>query len=156
MAERESPAGGWREGGVMLTRVRIEVEEETAEKCVEALMKYEHALHQQETRRYRLLWPISAGGEHVNTPEEEYPTPDHPWSDDAVPRSFCNSQLGREITEEVIEYDQSLPGYRGRRVVVFTRIDTRRASVVERLWEIHGPVDVFNGTISSGSGRTNP
>jgi len=116
----------------MLTRVRIEVEEATAEGCVEALAKYEHAVQQQEARRYRHGWPISAtldtrpGGEsHVNTPEDEYPTPDHDWDDPLAERDFYNSELTREITEEVIEYDDSLPGYRGRRVVVFTRLDTR-------------------------------
>ena len=127
----------------MLTRVRIEVEEETAEACVEALMKYEHAIQQQEARRYRDTWPVEFSDKHANTPEEEYPTPDQPWSDDAVPRSFFNGQFGREITEEVIEYDSSLPGYRGRRVVAFTRIDMRSRAFAPII------TDVSGGTLSS-------
>ena len=117
----------------MLTRVRIEVEEDTAEGCVEALAKYEHAIQQQEARRYRDQWPISAtldtrpeGESHVNSSEDEYSTPDHDWSDPIAERDFYNEQLGREIYEEVIEYDPGLPGYKGRRVVGFKRLDSRR------------------------------
>lgn len=128
----------------MLTRFRIEVQEETAEKCVEALMKYEHALHQQEVRRYRGWWPITLEGRsgnsgtsgHLPEPrsdEDEYPTPEHPWSDGVVPRSFYNERLGREITEEVIEFDSSGPFYRGRRVVAFDRIDTRSSTFLKQL-----------------------
>jgi hypothetical protein len=36
---------------------------------------------------------------------------------------------GREVTDEVIEYDPSLPGYKGRRAVVFRRIDIRSQSL---------------------------
>ena len=111
----------------MLTRVRIEVEEETAEACVEALWKYEHAIVQQEVRRFRALWPVTGSSEHVNTDDEEYPTPDHPWSDSVSERDWFNSSLGRELSEEVIEYDESIPGYKGRRVVRFVRIDTRHS-----------------------------
>lgn len=123
----------------MLTRFRIEVQEETAEKCVEALMKYEHALHQQEVRRYRDWWPVTLDGTSSNSEplpearssEDEYPTPEHPWSDGVVPRSFYNERLGREITEEVIEFVADGPFYRGRRVVTFDRIDTRSSSFLK-------------------------
>lgn len=135
----------------MLRRIRIEVEEETAEACVEALWKYEHALVQQEVRRYRYRWPVSLVDEPeirdgagqllpINTAEldaREYPTPDQPWSDDIASRSFANEQLGRELHEEVIEFDEGLPGYRGRRVVSYTRVDTRLGSFVEL--EVSGP-----------------
>jgi len=136
----------------MLTRIRIEVEEATAAECVEALAKYEHAIQQQEARRYRELWPISAmldtqGGESkVNTPEEEYPTPDHAWSVGINERDFYNSQFGREVTDEVIEFDSSLPGYRGRRVVVFTRIDMRRPFDGNEIMPVSGWAVSLTGT----------
>jgi hypothetical protein len=117
----------------MLTRIRIEVEEETAEACVEALWKYEHAIVQQEVRRYRDLWPVTGSHEHVNTAEEEYPTFDHPWSDTIENRDWYNSTLGRELTEENIAYDESGPGFRGRRVVRFVRVDTRHSLFMESL-----------------------
>lgn len=121
----------------MLRRFRIEVEEETAEQCVAALWKYEHALVLQEVRRYRDLWPITLMAasqpqssdepiEHIEADvEEEYPTPDQPWDTSRDGRHWYNDQLGREVTEEVIEYDESIPGYRGRRVVAFVRVDMR-------------------------------
>lgn len=125
----------------MLTRVRIEVEESTAERCVEALWKYEHAIVQQEVRRFRDIWPITVTMseprsseepmqeiECVEVTEAEYPTPDQPWSDSVEKRHWFNNELGREVTEEVIEYDESLPGYRGRRVVRFVRLDLRDRS----------------------------
>lgn len=120
----------------MLTRFRIEVEEETAQDCVDALWKYEHALVQQEVRRYRHLWPVTLEGKpepkkgellEPISAEGEYPTPEHPWEHGLVPRWFYNELLGRELAEEVIEYDESLPGYRARRVVHFVRLDTRRS-----------------------------
>ena len=142
----------------MLTRVRIEVEEETAEACVESMAKYEHAIQQQEARRYRRWWPISAtldtrpGGEsHVNTPEDGYPTPDHDWDDPLAERDFYNEQLSREITEEVIEYDSSLPGYKGRRVVVFTRIDTR-SSIFREVVALSLASTITHGVSESGTG----
>jgi hypothetical protein len=119
----------------MLTRIRIEVEEATAAECVEALAKYEHAIQQQEARRYRELWPVSAtldtreGGESkISTPEEEYPTPDLAWAVALDKREFYGEQFGTETTDEVIEFDSSIPGYKGRRVVSFSRIDTRNES----------------------------
>jgi len=132
----------------MLTRVRIEVEEGTAEECVKALWKYEHAIQQQEARRYRDIWPVSGSSEHVNTPEEEYPTPDHDWTDDMAIRDFYNAQLGREVSKEVIEYDASLPGYRGRRVVRFVRTDMRERGFSVR---ITAAPDRATGSFTTGS-----
>lgn len=118
----------------MLKRFRIEVEEVSPAECVEALDRYEHALHQQEARRYRWQWPVTLGsidddpGKPKNAdPAEEYPTPDQPWAESE--RLYYEDWLGREVTEEVIEYDPALPGYKGRRVVSFKRIDTRRDSM---------------------------
>ena len=125
----------------MLTRIRIEVEEETAEACVEALWKYEHALVQQEIKRYRHLWPVSVTEEDVEDAElREYPTPNHPWSDDIAARSFANGELGREVTEEIIEYVEGA-SYRGRRVVRYERIDMRRAFLGQPYFEftVSGP-----------------
>lgn len=114
----------------MLTKFRIEVEEETAEACVEALWKYEYEIQRAEAKRYHDLWPVEGGvrenpdGSHESWVEDNYPK-DHPWSDGVVPRSYFNDELGRDLIEEVIEYDESIPGYRGRRVVRFDRVDTR-------------------------------
>lgn len=124
----------------MLTRVRIEVQEDTAEACVEALSKYEHAIQQQEARRYRDEWPVTVTvGDKIpatkdqpayvateeSDPADEYPTPDQPWEDGLDHRGFFNDHFGREITEEVIEFDATIPGYNGRRVIAFNRVDTR-------------------------------
>lgn len=118
----------------MLRRVRIEVEEETAEACVEALWKYEHALVQQEVRRYRHLWPIvQTDAAPILEDADVWETADQPWTDSVEERSFANSELGRQISEEVIEYVEDLPGYVGRRVVRFERIDTRRAMLATTL-----------------------
>lgn len=101
----------------MLKKIRIEVEEDSAEACVETLSKYEHAVQQQEAKRYQYLWPVNEEG----LP----PIEDLPWRIGVAARSYYNGELGREIVEEVIEYDSGLPGYRGRRVVIYNRIDTR-------------------------------
>ena len=101
----------------MLKRIRIEVEEDSAEACVEALDKYEHSIQQQEAKRYHNLWPCDEEG----LP----PIEDLPWRIGVPARSFYNEELGREIIEEVIEYDSGLPGYKGRRVVRYARVDTR-------------------------------
>ena len=136
----------------MLTRVRIEVEEETAEACVEALWKYEHAIQIAEARRYVHLWPVTVTEPGEGRPdepmepidaEEQYGIREHPWSDDNVPRSFFNSELGREVAEEVIEYDESIPGYKGRRVVRFARLDTRHSTFLS--------LDAFEQTANSGA-----
>ncbi len=43
------------------------------------------------------------------------------------------SRLQRGVTDEVIEYDASIPGYKGRRVVQFRRVDTRSDALRELL-----------------------
>lgn len=102
----------------MLTRIRIEVEEDSPEACVETLSKYEHAIQQQEAKRYQYLWPSDLDGH----PAIE----DNAWKIGVAARHFYNEELGREIAEEVIEFDAKRDGgYRGRRVVTFTRVDTR-------------------------------
>lgn len=103
----------------MLIKVRIEVEEDSAEKCVETLSKYEHAIQQQEAKRFQYLWPC--------TEEGLPPIEDHAWRFGVAARTFYNEELGRTIVEEVIEYDpkNTIAGYRGRRVITFTRADTR-------------------------------
>lgn len=105
----------------MLTRVRIEVSgEDSAAATEEALTKYEHAIQTAEYERY-----VAAGRELSGT--HGLPV----WNVPTVERDFYNGQLGREVTDEVIEYDASLPGYKGRRVVQFNRIDTRSESFRE-------------------------
>lgn len=92
----------------MLTRFRIEVEGEDSAGAAEiALAKYEHALQLAEVNRYGHAakfqdWPIE--------PRE---------------RCYHSETLGREVTDEVIEYDPGYPGYKGRRVVRLKRLDTR-------------------------------
>ena len=99
----------------MLTRIRIEVEgEDSAAACEEALSKYEHALQETEIDRFRSL-------NEVDVPK----VPATRWSTPIAERDFYNGYHGREVTDEVIEYDPSIPGYKGRRVVQFKRVDTR-------------------------------
>ena len=99
----------------MLRKVRIEVEEPTPTACVEALDKYEHAIQQQEAKRFHHLWPI----------DEEDHIEDVPWTYGVAARRFYNDLLSREIVEEIIEFDSGGPHYKGRRVVRYDRIDTR-------------------------------
>lgn len=99
----------------MLKKIRIEVEEPTPEACVEALNKYEHAVQQQEAKRFHHLWPI----------DEEEHIEDVPWSFGVSARRYYNDLLSREIEEEVIEYDSGGPSYLGRRVIIYRRLDTR-------------------------------
>jgi hypothetical protein len=91
----------------MLTRIRIEVsDEDSAAATSEALDCYEQAITQAEAGRFML---------------------DPGLADDMpndLPR-YRADHLGREVTDEVIEFDPGLPGYKGRRVVQFRRIDTR-------------------------------
>lgn len=88
----------------MLTRVRIEVsDEDSAGNCEHTLDKYEHELMAFEAGRFGLSL---TGGD---------------WKD----MSGLRELLGREVTDEVIEYDPSIPGYKGRRVVKYMRVDTR-------------------------------
>jgi hypothetical protein len=99
----------------MLKRFRIEVESESPDACVEELWKYEHALQVTEAERYGLGYTDqSFVVENVIG-----------WEATIAERSFYNERLGREVHEEVIEYDRKLPGYRARRVVAFIRLDTR-------------------------------
>jgi hypothetical protein len=157
---------GWEKGGAMLTRVRIEVEEDTAEACVEALWKYELALQQQEVRRYRDLWPVTltdeperkasrgeALPEIANATEAEYPTPDEPWSVSVEDRTGYDELLGREIHEEVIEYDATLPGYRGRRVVAYDRVDTRKEyALIEPSWTMANLISSASANSGNATG----
>jgi hypothetical protein len=54
----------------------------------------------------------------------------------------CEEELAKyEHALQVIEYDASLPGYRGRRVVRFKRIDTRS-------WN-YGRADQSGGEVSA-------
>lgn len=100
----------------MLTRIRIEVEgEDSAAACEEALSKYEHVLQEAEINRFRSL-------NEVAVPK----VPATRWDTSILDRDFYNAYHGREVTDEVIEYDSSVPGYKGRRVVHFRRIDTRK------------------------------
>src|SRR5687767_2931245 len=112
----------------MLTRFRIEVEEETADEAVAALSKYERLLHLTEMGRYD-AWTVKVA------PEEVYEGLrwDNPHDGEA---DFYNELLGRELREEVIEYDETIPGYRGRRVVALTRVDTRSRGNPKSLTEI--------------------
>lgn len=136
----------------MLTRFRIEVEGADSAAATEAeLTKYEHALQVAEAERYGIRWGDNK--DHVGQDPEAVraalaeaapdASPQHlavvvrrllegeghpttiPWGHAPVKRDFFNEQLGREVTDEVIEYDKALPGYRGRRVVQLRRIDTR-------------------------------
>lgn len=98
----------------MLTRIRIEVSDEASTAAVSnELDRYERALMASEAVRHGRKLPQSA----------------HEVLDrtcDLQPDTELNDFLGREVTDEVIEYDASIPGYKGRRVVQFRRVDTRR------------------------------
>lgn len=104
----------------MLTRFRIEVEESDATTCVESLDRYELMLHLAESSRYGLLY---AGGDACELANEPFTV--EQWVHGQSRSSFHSEKLGREVTDEVIEFDVSLPGYRARRVVAFKRLDTR-------------------------------
>jgi hypothetical protein len=92
----------------MLTRIRIEVsDEESAATAEMTLDKYEAELMAFEAGRRDLSFA------------------NMDWEDIDGLRAL----LGREVTDEVIEFDSSLPGYKGRRVVQFRRIDTRSANL---------------------------
>lgn len=92
----------------MLTRIRIEVEGcDSAQQVVDDLDKYEHSIQVTEAQRVRVAYD---GKETLHADGWEVPT---------VKRDFFNEQLGREITDEVIEKDKERAGYKGRRVVQF-------------------------------------
>jgi hypothetical protein len=99
----------------MLKRFRIEVEAETAERAVEELWKYEHALQVTEAERYGLGYSDRDFAiDNVIL-----------WGNTIAERSYYNERLGRDVAEEVIEYDPKIPGYKARRVVHFKRLDNR-------------------------------
>jgi hypothetical protein len=117
----------------MLTRIRIEVEgEDSAAACEEALTKYEHVVQLTEMGRHN----------RCSVDQETLPQAWN-WQQGITGRNFFNSELGREVTDEVIEYDPSHPGYKGRRVVVFRRLDTRRPQLQS------GRKDVGTGSIET-------
>lgn len=125
----------------MLTRIRIEVEgEDSAAATEEALTKYEHVIQVTEANRFGLLRQGKARGEEASAIVEGQSAYEanilqtHAgWGVRVDERGFYNEALGREVTDEVIEYDASLPGYKGRRVVQFRRIDTRSSAARESL-----------------------
>src|SRR5262245_57077176 len=88
----------------MLKKVRIEVEEPTPDQAVAALHSYETAMLVAEAERFELNY----------RPPVSYDDFEHLFS--------------RELIEEVIEYDASLPGYHARRVVAFRRLDGRMSN----------------------------
>ena len=118
----------------MLTRIRIEVSgEDSARATEEALAKYEHVIHVAEASRHGLLRKGSARGEEALAVEEGQSVYEANllqlyagWGVPVNERGFYGGELGREVTDEVIEYDPDLPGYKGRRVVQFRRVDTRQ------------------------------
>lgn len=135
----------------MLTRFRIEVEgADSAAACEEELAKYEHALQVAEAERYGARCdrkahacedPEGVRDALVEAAPEASPAQlatavrrllqadgrpiALPWRHAVAARDYFNEILGREVTDEVIEYDSGLPGYKGRRVVQFKRVDTR-------------------------------
>jgi len=90
-------------------------DEDSAAATEAALTKYEHALQITEAQRF------GVGAQPIGAPKRVTDG----WQKAVAERDFYNSELGREVTDEVIEYDASLPGYKGRRVVCFKRFDTR-------------------------------
>lgn len=118
----------------MLTRFRIEVEEETVEECVESLAKYQHALQAIEADRYRGQWPVTLTTD-VEPPgnndawEAEYPVECY-WDMPMDERCFFTEEFAAEITEEVITFDPEGPCYKGRRVVRLPRIDMRQENLL--------------------------
>lgn len=115
----------------MLSRFRIEVEGcDSAEQVVEALNKYEHVLQVMEAQRLGVGRKGNARGEeaaNLTEGESVYEANTRqmaaPWGVPVVERGFYNGELGREITDEVIEKDKDKPGYKGRRVVQLTHDD---------------------------------
>lgn len=121
----------------MLTRIRVEVSgEDSAAAAEAALTKYEHAIQVTEALRFNLFGagrgPVYDG-----------------WDEPIANRDFFNPVLGREVTDEVIEYDASLPGYKGRRVVQFTRIDTRKPEQAATGLETHVVTEGIKPTSTS-------
>lgn len=98
----------------MLKRIRIEVDsEDNAEKCSEALDRYEHALLEAEATRAYKAGLLS---------EEAYDailSDCHFQAGHRFDLGWDNRQFGRSITDEVIELQSESQGYRGRRVVAY-------------------------------------
>lgn len=139
----------------MLTRIRIEVEgEDSAAACEEALTKYEHVIQVMEANRHGLLRKGNARGEEAaelaegqSVYEANILQAHAGWGVRVDERGFYNEALGREVTDEVIEFVPDHPGYRGRRVVQYRRIDTRSV----RIGEAGTGSTALRGTHSSSS-----
>lgn len=99
----------------MLSRIRIEVsDEETAAACEEGLDAYEGSIQRLEAKRFGFAVQYVDGGDWHDSETTDY-----------------GDKLGREVTDEVLEYDPSIPGYKGRRVVQFRRLDTRSSHIAD-------------------------
>lgn len=115
----------------MLTRIRIEVsDEDSAAATSQALDRYETALMDAEAARFEL----DGTDETVTGPNG------HP--------QFAESHdvaLGREVTDEVIEYDRKAGTYRGRRSSAPNTSTTlrRRPEPHGRLASLHGQVQAL-------------
>jgi len=141
----------------MLTRFRIEVEEQTIAETVEALAKYEHALVATEAQRYWEQWPhwYEQRGPDREPTELDDRSTFTKWDMPMEQRDFFIEELGVEVTDEVIEMVE--PGlYKGRRVVQLVRIDGRSSSFIKldspSEWKLNTNVPgVQIGTANSGS-----
>ena len=92
----------------MLRVVTITVEEATAEAAVDALDKYERALHTTEGDRYDLH-------------DDDDPVS---WSDRRdVGR--LDDQVGRDLIYDNVHFESSGPNYVGTRTFAFRRVDKR-------------------------------
>jgi hypothetical protein len=157
----QNPAGWPEKGDPMLKRFRIEVEEATIAETVIALSNYEHALVAAEAQRFSAQWPVEMSTSDAGDTWTEPNTRSH-WDMETADREFFIDELGVKITEEVIEYDESLPGYKGRRVVRLERVDMRNPHFVplvvqraETIGELRGEsyfVGDEPGTGNAGSG----
>jgi len=105
MAIHETQGRMAQEDHTMLRQVRIVVEADTPNEAIDWLNTYERALMVREAERYALGvldWPD------------------------------LENKLGRHLNEEVIDYDDAIPGYKGRRSVSYRRHDTRSVKRGER------------------------
>lgn len=114
----------------MLTQVRIQVEEQTVGEVVDALARYEAAITTAEAQRFDAQWPHEYTTDPLQpgVPRRLSPEPSFHW--DLVEIPEYDFQLGRELVEEVIEFDSGLPGWKGRRVVRYRRLDGREHDFV--------------------------
>lgn len=111
----------------MLKRFRIEVEELTIAETVDALARYEHALVAAEAQRFSAQWPVTLSSEEGVIDE---PYTYSVWDMEMGAREYFIDELGVKISEELIEYDESLPGYKGRRVIRLERVDMRNPDFI--------------------------